>query len=233
MVVALLVVGAVWGRVVGVPLGVKNLLVEEFALRGLEIDTGKLTIDPLGGLVARDLVVYRDRGRKLEQLRIGRVELNLNWWAWREGEPILSGAELRDADVAWPLADGVKMTARRVGAVVEFRPSEILLRRGRGQILGFDFHVQGRVGLEAGREMSAPSEIWAKLWQRAEQGLKELGGPAPQIQVDFDIEVGQPEQAKAEILLTGASNVWRGVELRRMDTDDVGGWSRPIRKVPD
>ena len=217
MVVALLVVGAVWGRVVGVPSGVKNLLVEEFALRGLEIDTGKLTIDPLGGLVARDLVVYRDRGRKLEQLRIGRVELNLNWWAWREGEPILSGAELRDADVAWPLADGVKMTARRVGAVVEFRPSEILLRRGRGQILGFDFHVQGRVGLEAGREMSAPSEIWAKLWQRAEQGLKELGGPAPQIQVDFDIEVGQPEQAKAEILLTGASNVWRGVELRRME----------------
>ena len=223
MVVTLLVVGAIWGRVLGVPPGVKSLLVEEFALRGLEIDTGKLTIDPFGGLVAMDLVVYRDRGRKLEQLRIGRVELNLNWWAWREGEPILSGAELRNADVAWPLADGVKMTARRVGAVLEFRPNEIFLRGGRGQILGFDFHVQGRVGLEAGREMSAPSEIWAKVWQKAEQGLKELGGPAPQIQVDFDIEVGQPEQAKAEILLTGASNVWRGVELRRMEVRTTVG----------
>ena len=80
----LFVASAIWGRVVGVPQGVKNLLVEEFVLRGLEIDAGKLTIDPLGGLVARDVVVYRDGGRKVEQLRIGRVELNLNWWGWRD-----------------------------------------------------------------------------------------------------------------------------------------------------
>ena len=217
MIGVLFVASAIWGRVVGVPQGVKNLLVEEFVLRGLEIDAGKLTIDPLGGLVARDVVVFRDGGRKVEQLRIGRVELNLNWWGWRDQEPILSGAELRDADVAWPLEEGVQINARRVEAVVEFRPGEILLKRGQGQVLGFDLNIQGRVGLEAGREMAAPNVLWAKIWRDAERGLKELGGPAPKIQAEFDLEVGRPESAKAEVLITGSGNVWRGVAFPRME----------------
>ena len=232
MMAVLFVASAIWGRVVGVPQGVKNLLVEEFVLRGLEIDAGKLTIDPLGGLVARDVVVFRDGGRKVEQLRIGRVELNLNWWGWRDREPIISGAELRDADVAWPLQEGVQINARRVEAVVEFRPGEILLKRGQGQVLGFDLHLQGRVGLEAGREMAPPNVLWAKIWRDAEKGLKELGGPAPKIQAEFDLEVGRPESAKAEVLMTGSGNVWRGVELPRMEARiTVGNGMTKLEKL--
>ncbi|NBS50137.1 MAG: hypothetical protein EBS97_05960, partial [Verrucomicrobia bacterium] len=110
MLAVLFVLVALWGRLVGVPRGVKDLLLREFALRGLHVDMGKVTMDPWGGLVARDLVVYRDGRRKIEQLRLGRVELNLNWLGWREGEPIVAGAQLRDADVAWPLGEGVEMT---------------------------------------------------------------------------------------------------------------------------
>ena len=73
---------AIFGRLVGVPESWKNRFVRELSLRGLEVETRKLTIDPLGGLVARDLVVYRDAKRKEERLRIGRVELNLNWLSW-------------------------------------------------------------------------------------------------------------------------------------------------------
>jgi len=213
----LFVVAAVWGRLVGVPRGVKDLLMQEFALRGLQVDMGKVTMDPWGGLVARDLVVYRDGRRKIEQLRLGRVELNLNWLGWREGEPMISGAQLRDADVAWPLGERVEMTARRVEAVMEFRPEEIRLKRGRGQILGFDLNLQGRVGMEVGREVAPPNEFFAKIWRDVEKELKDLGGPAPRIQVDFDVEVGQIESGKAEILVTGQGNVWRGVELRQID----------------
>jgi len=232
MIGVLFVFSAIWGRVVGVPQGVKDLLVEEFILRGLEIDAGKLTIDPLGGLVARDVVVFRDGRRKVEQLRIGRVELNLNWWGWRDREPIISGAELRDADVAWPLEEGVQINARRVEAVVEFRPGEILLKRGQGQVLGFDLNIQGRVGLEAGREMAAPNVLWAKIWRDTERGLKELGGPAPKIQAEFDLEVGKPESAKAEVLITGSGNVWRGVELPRMEARiTVGNGMTKLEKL--
>ena len=142
---------AIFGRLVGVPDSWKNRFVRELSLRGLEVETRKLTIDPLGGLVARDLVVYRDAARKEERLRIGRVELNLNWLSWREGEPILSGARLRDAHVAWPLGEGVEVEARRVEATIEFRPDEIRIQRLRGQVLGFDLDLQGRVGTEMGR----------------------------------------------------------------------------------
>jgi hypothetical protein len=178
------------------------------------------------------VVVFRDGGRKVEQLRIGRVELNLNWWGWRDREPIISGAELRDADVAWPLEEGVQINARRVEAVVEFRPGEILLKRGQGQVLGFDLNIQGRVGLEAGREMAAPNVLWAKIWRDAERGLKELGGPAPKIQAEFDLEVGRPESAKAEVLITGSGNVWRGVALPRMEARiTVGNGMTKLEKL--
>jgi len=217
MLAVLFVLVALWGRLVGVPRGVKDLLLREFALRGLHVDMGKVTMDPWGGLVARDLVVYRDGRRKIEQLRLGRVELNLNWLGWREGEPIVAGAQLRDADVAWPLGEGVEMTARRVEAVMEFRPNEIRLKRGRGQILGFDLNLQGRVGLGAGREVAPPNELFPTIWRDVEKELKNLGGPAPRIQVDFDVEVDQMENGKAEILVSGQGNVWRGVEFRQID----------------
>ncbi|NBS87532.1 MAG: hypothetical protein EBS60_05565 [Verrucomicrobia bacterium] len=160
------------------------------------------------------------------------MELNLNWWGWRDREPIISGAELRDADVAWPLEEGVQINARRVEAVVEFRPGEILLKRGQGQVLGFDLNIQGRVGLEAGREMAAPNVLWAKIWRDAERGLKELGGPAPKIQAEFDLEVGRPESAKAEVLITGSGNVWRGVALPRMEARiTVGNGMTKLEKL--
>ena len=96
------------GRVVGVPRAWKESLVRELSSRGLEVDARKITLDPLGGLVARDLVVYRDTARKEERLRVGRVELSLNWLAWKKGEPFLSGARLRDAHMDWPLGEGVE-----------------------------------------------------------------------------------------------------------------------------
>ncbi|NBS13981.1 MAG: hypothetical protein EBT57_04075, partial [Verrucomicrobia bacterium] len=77
MILFFFVLFLVLGRVVGVPQSWKDRLVLELGSRGLEVNARKITLDPLGGLVARDLVVYRDAGRKEERLRVGRVELSL------------------------------------------------------------------------------------------------------------------------------------------------------------
>ena len=204
---------AVLGRTLGLPENWKQRLIRELSSRGLEVEVKKLTIDPLGGLVARDLVVYRDSQRGEERLRVRRVELTPNWLAWRPGEPFLSGARLRDAHVSWPLGDGVEAEARRVEADVEFRSGEIRVQRLRGQVLGFDLDLKGRVGTEAGRQ-PAPQEFpIARVWRRAESILKDLGGPAPKIQAEFSVEIGRPEESRAEILVTSARNIWRGVPI--------------------
>ena len=215
--VVLFVLLAIFGRVVGVPESWKNRLVRELSLRGLEVDTRKLTIDPLGGMVARDLVVYRDATRKEERLRIGRVELNLNWLAWRGGEPICSGARLRGAHVAWPLGEGVEAEARRVEAAIEFRPNEIRVQRLRGQVLGFDLDLQGRIGTERGRMVPPQVMPLASIWRSLEVAVQDLGGPAPKIQAEFDLEIGRPEESRAEILVMASHNVWRGVALREVE----------------
>ena len=217
MILFFFVLFLVLGRVVGVPQSWKDRLVLELGSRGLEVNARKITLDPLGGLVARDLVVYRDAGRKDERLRVGRVELSLNWLAWKKGEPFLSGARLRDAHIDWPLGDGVEAQARRVEAVIEFRPGEIRFQRLRGQVLGFDLDLQGRVGTEQGR-MAAPQVLpMAATWRTLEKALQDLGGPAPKIQSEFSVEIGRPDLNKAEILMTGTRAVWRGVHLRELE----------------
>ncbi|MEY5063423.1 MAG: hypothetical protein RLZZ112_1387, partial [Verrucomicrobiota bacterium] len=213
LVLVLFLLLAVLGRTVGLPEAWKQRLIRELSSRGLEVEVKKLTIDPLGGLVARDLVVYRDSTRREERLRVRRVELTPNWMVWRPGEPFLSGARLRDAHVSWPLGEGVEAEARRVEADAEFRPGEIRVQRLRGQVLGFDLDLKGRVGTEAGRQ-PAPQEFpIAKAWRQAESILRDLGGPAPKIQAEFSVEIGRPGESRAEILVTSARNIWRGVPI--------------------
>lgn len=213
MVLVLFLVLAVLGRVVGVPSAWKQRLLRELSTRGLEVEVKKLTIDPLGGLVARDLVVYRDSTRREERLRVREVQLTPNWLAWRGGEPFLAGARLREAHVSWPLGEGVEAEARRVEADVEFRPGEIRIQRLRGQVLGFDLDLKGRVGTEAGRQ-AAPQEFpIAKIWRQAEKVLGDLGGAAPKVQAEFSAEIGRPEESRADLLITSARNIWRGVAI--------------------
>ena len=205
------------GRVVGLPGAWKQRLIGELSSRGLEVEVKKLTLDPFGGLVARDLVVYRDRTRRDERVRVRRVELTPNWLAWQTDEPLISGARLRDVHMSWPLGDGIEVEARRVEADVEFRSGEVRIQRLRGQILGFDFDLKGRVGVEAGR-LAAPQEFpIAKVWQQAEAILKDLGGQAPKIQAEFSLELGRPEESRAEILINSARNIWRGVAIPSLE----------------
>lgn len=208
---------AVLGRTVGLPEAWKLRLVRELSSRGLEVEVKKITLDPLGGLMARDLVVYRDSARAEERLRVRRVELTPNWLAWRGGEPWLAGARLRDAHVSWPLGEGVEAEARRVEAVVEFRSGEVRIQRLRGQVLGLDLDLKGRVGTEAGRQAAPQSFPLAKVWRQAESILQDLGGAAPKIQAEFSVEIGRPEESRAEILVTSARNVWRGVALPSLE----------------
>jgi hypothetical protein len=217
MVLVLFLVLAVLGRTVGLPEAWKQRLVRELSSRGVEVEVKKLTIDPLGGLVARDLVVFRDGTRKEERLRVRRVELTPNWQAWRAEEPFLAGARLRDVHVSWPLGEGVEAEARRVEADLEFRPGEIRIQRLRGQVLGLDLDLKGRIGTEAGRQ-AAPREFpMAKAWRQAETVLQDLGGTAPKIQAEFSVEAGRPEVSQAEILVTSARNIWRGVAIASME----------------
>jgi len=213
MVLVLFLALAVLGRTVGLPEEWKQRLIRELSSRGIEVEVRKLTFDPLGGFVARDLVVYRDSSRGEERLRVRRVELTPNWLAWRPAEPFLAGARLRDAHVSWPLGEQVEAEARRVEADLEFRSGEIRIQRLRGQVLGFDLDLKGRIGTEAGRQ-AAPQEFpIAKAWRQAERILRDLGGPAPVIQAEFSVEIGRTEESRAEILVTSTRNIWRGVPI--------------------
>ncbi|MCX6935032.1 MAG: hypothetical protein NTZ01_02385, partial [Verrucomicrobia bacterium] len=86
-----------------------------------------------------------------------------------------------------------------------------------GQVLGFDLDLQGRVGTEAGRMVTAQAMPLAPIWRSLERALKDLGGPAPRIQAEFNMEIGRPEESQAEILITASHAVWKGVRLQEVE----------------
>ena len=55
----------------------RRLIKEEFVRRGIEADIGKLTIDPVDGLVARDVKIYADSTHQSVTASINNITLDI------------------------------------------------------------------------------------------------------------------------------------------------------------
>ena len=86
-----------------------------------------------------------------------------------------------------------------------------------GKVRGFEWGLGGRVGTGRGRMVPPQARALASIRRSLEGALRDLGGPAPKIQAEFDLEIGRPEESRAEILMTASRNVWKGVALRQVE----------------
>ena len=74
----------------------------EFRKRGVEISFSRLTLDPVHGLVARDVVIVDTKDHKKLAV-INRIALDINFNNFLRGKPFLKGLDLRDARLSLPL----------------------------------------------------------------------------------------------------------------------------------
>src|SRR5437660_2965923 len=77
-------------------------VVEELHKRGVEASIGRLTLDPLRGLVAKNVRIFDYKNREKTLARISEVSLDINYAALIHHEPFLNALDVRDAQIILP-----------------------------------------------------------------------------------------------------------------------------------
>jgi hypothetical protein len=81
----------------------RSLLEKEFARYGLNIDIGKITLDPFRGLIARDVQIFSNEQEENLLAEINQVSLDINYANLFQHEPALNSVDLSGASLLVPL----------------------------------------------------------------------------------------------------------------------------------
>ena len=81
----------------------RKLIMQEFDRRGIEAEIGKLTIDPLDGLVARNVRVYSDNTRTSLVASINNITLDIDLVKLLRKKQFLNSVEFRDTNIFLPI----------------------------------------------------------------------------------------------------------------------------------
>lgn len=78
-------------------------IMEEFDRRGIEAEIGKLTIDPIEGLVARNVKIFADAEHRSVLASINNITLDIDVAKMLRKQQFLNTVEFRDADLSLPI----------------------------------------------------------------------------------------------------------------------------------
>lgn len=127
----------------------RGYITSEFRQRGVEVYLRQLTLDPLRGLVAKDVRIFEAKDRRRMLAAIDEVILQVNYASLIRGKTFLDAFELRSAKLSIPL-DPAKPRGRRVeipklDARVFLPPEQIYVARADVEIGGVQISASGRL----------------------------------------------------------------------------------------
>ena len=203
----------------------RSLIMEEFEKRGIEAQIGKLTIDPIDGLVARNVKIFATEKRQSVVASINNVTLDIDLAKLLRKELFLNTIQLRDADISLPIDPTVSDTDRleiknfsariRIpGNRFEIEQAECLFNGFRVTLVGsllqptFEGPTDGHQSLlgriDIIRQRREVLDIIASEMRR----YKAMGNNLPHIHIELVGDLEHPESIKATLDLN-ASNLLR------------------------
>ncbi len=136
----------------------------EFEQRGVYATMRRLNLDPLRGLIAKDVLVYEDPERQILLMKVDDVALNVNFAALAGGRLTLNAFEVRNAKITLPLENHRKLKGERLvlddlSARVLVPPGEIEIVRAVATIQGLEVRLSGQLqrNLPGENDPSKPS----------------------------------------------------------------------------
>ncbi|MEP6670361.1 MAG: hypothetical protein ABJF10_14470 [Chthoniobacter sp.] len=220
---------------------------EEFHKRGVEVTLRRLTLDPMRGIVAKEVRVF-DAGDKRRTLAvIDEVVLQINYANLIRGKPFLDALDLRDANLSLPLdpqkPHGQKIEIARLNGRLFLPPQQIYLAYADAEVFGLHVSASGRLIHPQAFQLSAASrktwtpELMARIF--AEISATKFEGGPPEMSLTFSGDLAQPDQIFVDLALwaerirrqryvlknlyIGAS--WRGgiLDLKQLVATDAAG----------
>jgi hypothetical protein len=122
---------------------------EEFRRRGLDLFVHRLTLDPIQGLVAREVEIYDANDPNRVMATIDRVALDINLTNLLHSRPFLDAVDLRNADLSLPLNPNDPQSERvkvsHLNARVIFPPHEWYVSQAEATMYGVQVSARGRL----------------------------------------------------------------------------------------
>jgi len=211
----------------------RGMLVEELGRRGVYAQVGRLNLDPLKGLIARDVRLLHPRDRSLVLATIDEIVLDLNYSNLIYGEPFINAMDLRQARLSLPI-DPDDPTSRRLevsqlNARVLLPPGMLLVPQADALIYGMrvsasDCRVINLQARKPGKPSGESVRRRTETLLRVEAAIRQIlalhptgGRPVLDLRVHGDL--AHPERFYAEAALHSGPFTFGdpGREIRSID----------------
>src|SRR5215471_9207572 len=190
----------------------RTLLSKEFHRFGLEIRVRRLTLDPLRGLVAKDIQIYESDRRQSVIAQVSDLSLDINYANLFQQEPALNAVDLHDAKISIPLdplypkAERIKVT--NFQSRIYFFPGRIEVRQASGMIYGLRLETSGMLINPAAFRSVPPAESGIRPTNKTPKSFVQMlakefesftfSGDTPRLAFTFQMDLAQPESVRLE-----------------------------------
>ncbi|MGD9895514.1 MAG: AsmA-like C-terminal region-containing protein [Candidatus Methylacidiphilaceae bacterium] len=208
-------------RFSGVPAQIKNILLAEMEARDIPISVGRLSLDPLGHLVASRVAVFRTRDRQEIWLQVDRVRLSVAWFAWWKGKPWIKSASVQNATIHLPITPQNEIEFSQVSARVNFVPGALEVLQASARVLNLELLLKGRILLNGYPSFPAPSlqqqEATDLLWRRILATVDEIETQRPiPVEAELSMATKDPWAASIHCRILPSPISWRQIPLGRL-----------------
>ncbi|MDB6070276.1 MAG: hypothetical protein JWL81_1447, partial [Verrucomicrobiales bacterium] len=172
--------GAVWLGVYAWDQGFtkkwRGLIAKELAKHGLRADIGRLTLDPVEGLTARDVKLFDMTHRDQHLADIDRISLDVDVARLVNQEDFLRTIHLQKADVSLPVDPGDPksewLTVKDLNARLVFQQDRIEIAKAEGEVSGIAVKVSGSV--RKPRSVTATRDEKERVKEERTRQLREM-----------------------------------------------------------
>jgi hypothetical protein len=210
----------------------RAMLAKEFQAFGLEIRVRRLTLDPVRGLVAKDLEIWDSSRRQMIVAQISELSLDINYGNLFQQEPALNAVDLHNAKISIPI-DPSEPRAGRVQitgfqARIYFYSGRIEVRQASGLLYGIHLQASGTLVNPGAFALPATQPTRAQPGKSAQQNFIGLliseihktrfpSGP-PELDLTFQVDLAAPASLRLEGGHLFAGNLMRqNYRLRNLD----------------
>lgn len=220
---------------------------EEFHKRGVEVTLRRLTLDPLRGLVAKEVRVFDARDKKRVLAEIDEMVLQINYANLIRGKTFLDALDLHDANLSLPIdpqkPHGHKVEIAHLNGRLFLPPQQLYLAYADAEVFGLHVSASGRLihpqafRLSSSSRNAVTSEWTTRLFEEV-SAIKYEGGP-PVVSLTFSGDLAQPDQIFVDLALWAErirrqkyllknlyiSASWRGgiLDLKQVVATDAAG----------
>src|SRR6516165_7047050 len=190
----------------------RALLSKEFQRFGFQIRVRRLTLDPLRGLVAKDIKIYESDRRQTVIAEVSDLSLDINYANLLQQEPALNAVDLHDAklsipvDPLYPKAGRIKVT--NFQSRIYFFPGRIEVRQASGMIHGLRLETSGTLINPAAFRFVPPPDSGSRPGSKSPRSFVQalvrefealsFSGDTPKLSFTFQVDLAHPESLRLD-----------------------------------